>query len=425
MKLLPTFRRISPLRALALLVTACAPAAAPSPTASPPAKPTEAAKPAAAAPTTAPAAPTAAAAKPADKPAAAASGPAKTLKVGVAQPQSGSGSYFGEKVGKGIVLAAEEIEKGNLLPGVKLDVITADSQCAPLPATNAATKLIKEDNVEVILGESCSSATIAIKDIVGREKVPLLNAGSSSIKITEEGNPYTFRILPNEVMQNSLMAEKAVNELKLKRFVTAYETTDAGIGNNKAFVDRAQQLGAEVLDQIAIDRELADFNPIAARIKSLNPDGLPHWMLEGQMVKLAKAVKEAGVQTQPLSTIWSPVSFEAKAGDAADGYIRALQFWAGDPGALQQKFTTTFKAKFNEEPDHLNAQGYDQMMLVVDAIKRGGPDREGIRKGFAETKGWKGVMGTVTIDAKGQNTEMDAMRWVKTLPGGKLELLKW
>ena len=32
-------------------------------------------------------------------------------------------------------------------------------------------------------------------------KVPLLNAGSSSIKITEPGNPYTFRILPDEVMQ--------------------------------------------------------------------------------------------------------------------------------------------------------------------------------------------------------------------------------
>ena len=143
------------------------------------------------------------------------------------------------------------------------------------------------------------------------------------------------------------------------------------------------------------------------------------------MVKLAKAMKEAGVKTQPLSTIWSPVSFEEKAGDAAEGYIRALQFWAGDPGEKQQKFTAAYKAKYGEEPDHLNAQGYDQMMLVADIAKRGGTDREGFRKGLAETKGWKGVMGTVTIDAKGQNTEMDAMRWVKTGPGGKLELLKW
>ena len=395
---------------LMLFATACAPAAAPSPTAAP-AKPAEAGKPAAApAATTAP-----------TKPAAA----GKAIKVGVAQPLSGSGSYFGDKVGKGIDLALEEIEKGNLVPGVKFEVVTADSQCTPLPATNAATKLIKEDNVDVILGESCSSATIAIKDIVGREKVPLVNAGSSSIKITEEGNPYTFRILPNEVMQNGLLAEKAISELKLKKFVTAYETTDAGIGNNAAFVDRAKQLGAEVLDQIAVDRELADFNPIAARIKSLEPEGVPHWMLEGPMVKFAKALKEAGVKTQPLSTIWSPVSFEGKAGDAADGYIRALQFWDGDPGEKQQKFVAAFKAKFGEEPDHLNAQGYDQLMLIAEIANKGGSDREGIRKGLSEVKGWKGVMGTVSIDAKGQNTEMDAMRWVKTLPGGKLELLQW
>jgi hypothetical protein len=134
------------------------------------------------------------------------------------------------------------------VPGVKFQVINADSQCTPLPAANAANKLIKEDNVDIILGESCSSATIAIKDIVGREKVPLMNAGSSSIKITEEGNPYTFRIMPNEVMQNSFLAEKAVTDLKLKKFVTAHETTDSGIGNNKAFVDRVTQLGGTVLD---------------------------------------------------------------------------------------------------------------------------------------------------------------------------------
>jgi branched-chain amino acid transport system substrate-binding protein len=252
-----------------------------------------------------------------------------------------------------------------------------------------------------------------------------MNAGSSSIKITEEGNPYTFRIMPNEVMQNSFLAEKAVTDLKLKKFVTAHETTDSGIGNNKAFVDRVTQLGGTVLDQIPVDRELADFNPLAARVKQNSPDGVANWMLEGPMVKLVKALKEAGVKTQLLSTIWSPASFDAKAGDAAEGMIRALQFWVGDPNPLGQQFTAAYRAKYGEDPDHLNAQGYDQMMLVADVAKRGGTDREGIRQKLAETKGWKGVMGTVTLDEKGQNIEMDAMRWVKTLPGGQLEQVKW
>ncbi len=73
--------------------------------------------------------------------------------------------------------------------------------------------------------------------LVEQAKVPLLNAGSSSIKITDPGNPWTFRIMPNEVMQGIDIATNAYKRLNARAAVLLYENTNAGIGNAKVFAD--------------------------------------------------------------------------------------------------------------------------------------------------------------------------------------------
>src|SRR4029450_580050 len=122
----------------------------------------------------------------------------KSIKIGALFPMSGPGSYFGAQDKQGVELALEQLNKTGV-KGYKFVVQYEDSSCAPLPATQAAKRLIEQFKPDVIIGEECSDATLAVMPIVEQSKVPLLNAGSSSIKVTEPGNPWTFRIMPNEV----------------------------------------------------------------------------------------------------------------------------------------------------------------------------------------------------------------------------------
>src|SRR5207247_3757839 len=115
---------------------------------------------------------------------------------------------------------------------------------------------------DIIIGEECSDATLAIMPIVEQAKVPLLNAGSSSIKITDPGNPYTFRIMPNEVMQGVDIATNAYNKLNARTAVLLYENTNAGIGNAKVFADTFKSLGGEILGDIVFVRDVNDFTAI-------------------------------------------------------------------------------------------------------------------------------------------------------------------
>src|SRR5580765_8265973 len=277
----------------------------------------------------------------------------KTIKIGALFPMSGPGSYFGAQDKQGVELALEQLNKAGV-NGYKFVVQYEDSACSPLPATQAAKRLIEQFKPDVIIGEECSDATLAVMPVVEQAKVPLLNAGSSSIKVTEPGNPWTFRIMPNEVMQGINLAENASKRMKAETAVLLFENTNAGIGNAQVFKENFTKLGGKVLAEIGFGRDVNDFTAIATRVAGLGKiDVIPTYTLEGQGLKITQALAQAGVtkggggSAVQIGTIWLPFGFEQKAGKTALGYIRIVQFDPTDMRDVVKSFVQTFKAKYN------------------------------------------------------------------------------
>src|SRR5438874_4191060 len=355
----------------------------------------------------------------------------KVIKIGGLFAMSGPGSYFGVQDKQGIELAIEQVNKAGI-NGYRLEVQYEDSACSPLPATQAAKRLLEQYKPQLALGEECSDATLAIMPLMEQAKVPLLNAGSSSIKITDPGNPWTFRIMPNEVMQGVDIASNAYKRLNARTAVLLYENTNAGIGNAKVFADTFTALGGKILADIGFGRDVNDFTAIATRVAGAGKaDVIPTYTLEGQGLKITQALAQAGVvkggggSAIQLGTIWLPFGFEQKAGKAAEGYVRIVQFDPTDKRDLVRKFTQAFKAKFNIEPTHLNAHAYDQIMLIADVVKRGAKDAQSIRDTLAATKDFKGVTGSVEFDKNNQNIKMDTIHYMETKPDLSWNALKW
>src|SRR5262244_1702291 len=355
----------------------------------------------------------------------------KVIKIGGLLPMSGPGSYFGAQDKQGIELALDEINRVGVA-GYKFEVKYEDSGCSPLPATQAAKRLLDQYKPDVVIGEECSDATLAIMPLMAEAKVPLLNAGSSSIKITEPGNPWTFRIMPNEVMQGVDIATNAYKRLNARSAVLLYENTNAGIGNAKVFNETFTSLGGKILADIGFGRDVNDFTAIATRVAGLGKiDVIPTYTLEGQGLKITQALAQAGITKGggggaiQIGTIWLPFGFELKAGKAALGYIRIVQFDPTDTRDVAKNFAAAFKAKYNADPTHLNAHAYDQIMLIADVVKRGGKDAQSIRDGLAATKNYSGVTGSVEFDKSNQNTRMDTIHYMETKPDMLWTSLKW
>lgn len=355
----------------------------------------------------------------------------KAIRIGGLLPISGPGAYFGVQDREGVDLALAEIDKTGV-DGYRLDFHPEDSSCGPLPATQAAKRLLEQYKPDVVIGEECSDATLAVMPLMLQARVPLLNAGSSSIKITEPGNRYTFRILPDEVMQGEDIARNAYEKLGARTAVVLHENTNAGIGNGDIFEKTFEKLGGKVLANIGFGRDVNDFTSIATRVAGLGRiDVIPTYTLEGQGLKITEALAQAGVTrgggggAVQLGTIWLPFSFDAKAGKAATGYIRIVQFDPSDPRPVVRHFVEAFRERFHREPTHLNAHAYDQIMLIADVVRRGGTTPDSIRDRLAETRSFHGVTGTVEFNDRNQNVARDTIHYVETQADSTWKSLPW
>jgi branched-chain amino acid transport system substrate-binding protein len=356
----------------------------------------------------------------------------KVIRVGVLMPISGPGSYFGVMGKEGIDLALEQLKGG--VNGYRLQVQYEDSACSPLQATNAVKRVLDQFRPHIVIGEECSDASLAIAPILEQAKVPQLNAGSVTMKLTESGYKYVFRIFPNAAQQSLPLAKVAYDRLGARTAVILYEKTNAGNDNADGFEKPFVAMGGKVLAKIDFGRDVNDFTAIATRIASLGRvDVLPTFALEGQQVRLAQALAQAkvvrggGGNAVQMGSIWLPYGFDQKAGQAAEGYVRIVQFDPNEKRKIVQDFIRAFRAKYGADkvPTHINSHAYDTILLIAEAVRRGATDSESIRERFSGFKGVEVTTGRISFDPKGQNSDLSVVHFVETQKDLSWKGLDW
>jgi ABC-type branched-subunit amino acid transport system substrate-binding protein len=92
--------------------------------------------------------------------------------------------------------------------------------------------------------------------------------------------------------------------------------------------------------------------------------------------------------------------FGEEAGPAAEGVLYPLLF---DPQAPEAApFARAYSDRWGTKPDYLAAHAYDAVRLVVDAVRRAGPNRALIRDALVALAPWRGATGTVSWDPTGR-----------------------
>src|SRR5437763_11430999 len=146
---------------------------------------------------------------------------------------------------EGIELALEHFKSG--VNDYKLQVQYEDSACSPLQATNTVKRILDQFKPHIVVGEECSDAALAIAPILEQAKVVQLNVGSVTMKLTESGYKYVFRIFPNAEQQSAPLVKVALKDLKAKTAVILHEKTNAGVDNAEGFKKPFEAAGGKVL----------------------------------------------------------------------------------------------------------------------------------------------------------------------------------
>ena len=155
-------------------------------------------------------------------------------------PYAGS-AWDGEYVIPAARLARDEINNNtDILPGYKLELIEADSRCSRDPGlrefvrNTVHKKYLGKDSPVAVLGAGCSSSSIQIASVAGRDeiRIPQLSYGATSVFLSfRHSYPYFYRAVPTDTF-TTIAKVKLMEKFNWKRF----GIHNAGIGDSNQIV---------------------------------------------------------------------------------------------------------------------------------------------------------------------------------------------
>jgi len=330
-----------------------------------------------------------------------------TILIGEIGSLTGSEATFGISTRNAIELALKEVNAAGGVKGKKVEVRVYDDQSKPEEAANAATRLINQDQVLLILGEVASTNSLAMARKAQPASVPMISNASTNPKVTEVGD-YIFRVCFIDPFQGFVMAKFARENLKMNKVAILRDLgSDYSQGLSDVFERKFTEMGGKIVGQETYTKGNTDFRSQLTALKRLQPEGIYVPGYYNDVGLIAKQAKELGLNAKLMGGDgWDSAKLFELGGTAVRGNYFSNHYSPDDPNPRIQKFIADYKAAYGAVPDALAALGYDAAMVAVDAMKRAPTlERKAVRDAIAATKNFPGVTGTITIDDKRNATK--------------------
>ena len=324
-------------------------------------------------------------------------------KVGAYLSLSGAETQFGQDTREGIELAMDEVNAKGGVKGKKIKVLFEDDKSNPQEASNKVLQLIDRDKVVALLGEVASSRSKAGGIVANKKKIPMITPSSTNPDVTKVG-PFVFRVCFTDDVQGQMGARFVSEKLGKKKVAILYASDDlysSGLANE--FRTEAKKLGMEVPIEKSFLKSETNFTTYLNEIKAAGPEMIYAPVYYNAMVPIARQSKAAGISGSMFigGDGWHADSLVNDAGEEMEGAYFTNHYSPDMPSENSKAFVKKYTERFKREPSSLAAQGYDAALLLADAIGRAKNDTpEGIRDAIAETKGFQGATGAITINAE-------------------------
>jgi branched-chain amino acid transport system substrate-binding protein len=326
------------------------------------------------------------------------------IKIGLINSLSGFLGPPGDELQKGMDLYAKT-HKGDLPPGVAIDLITRDDTSSPEVGKRLAQELIAREKVNILLGVIGSPIAAAIAPLTAEGKTPLILANAAGVAIPRI-SPYVARVSFTQ-WQTALPLGRWAAAQGWKKAFTAVSDFIPGHDAEAAFTKGYVDAGGQIVGTIRFPPSNADFTPFVQRAKDARPDTLFVWIPAGtQATAMIKAIRDLGVQQAGIKVVSTqdlvPDEELPNMGDAPIGVVTAGNYSTAGERPANAEFLAAWSKAYGVKsiPDFVSVGGWDGMAAVFDIIKQ----TEGSFTGdqaMAILKGWQkpdSPRGPISID---------------------------
>jgi len=341
------------------------------------------------------------------------------IVLGATVPLTGPLVVTGQQYHYALQMAQDDINAAGGINGKKLRIVFEDTQASNSVAVNAFIKLLRQHNPPFIFLSSYTIQNLAAEPEVAKAKIPVMYAGGADA-IHERKNPWMFRIRPADSLQSKAMTDVLLTYYKAKKVGIMYVQDDYGQGAANYLESELKKNGVEVVGKEAFGPRDNDFSAQLLSLKNKSPDTLAviPYIRDGAMIMQQR--RNLGITTRvvaPSPTVL-PSTLDLITPADLDGIVSTTDAFLGEAvSPMSADFVRRFQARFNLRPDPYGSSYYDGALIVAEAIRKVGMDREKIREYLANVKDFKGVTRTYRTDEN--NNMAHSLAFVTFKPGTK------
>ena len=343
------------------------------------------------------------------------------LRPGLITEHTGAASMGGERAIRGAKLAEKHVNAGGGINGTPISVVIYDNNSTTQGTVNAVNKAI-DDKVFAILGPGRSTHDQAVSPIIKENAIPAL-IGGTAVQLTNHGNPWFFRVRPDDSIYGVAIAEFLIKDLRLSKIGILHDMDAFGTGGADIVIETLKKN-----DIVPVRRErytvgTKDYTAQLLNMKNAGAEGVVLYTTNSEDAAVVfRQIKELGIN-------WKIVGCPASASqvvvelakDASEGAYAAVDYFA-DANPQAKAFRDAYLKEYNQEPDFFSYT-YDAVSLFSNVMKRAGgtADRNKFRETILATKGYKGIMGTYNFTPNGDGIHEINLVQMK---GGKLRYIR-
>ena len=331
------------------------------------------------------------------------------VKIGAVLAVTGPASFLGDPEKKTLEMYVDDINAHGGVNGQKIKLIVYDSGGNPNKSKTFATRLIEEDKVDAVIGDSTTGATLAIMPAFEEAHVPLISL-AGAVQIIQPVRKWVFKTPHTDTMA----CEKIFEDLKKRKLTNIAMISGTG-GFGKSMDAQchkvAPQYGIKIIHDETYGPRDTDMTPQLTNIK--NAKGVQAVVNPGfgqGPAIVTRNYRQLGIKV-PLYESHGVCSkqYTKLAGDAANGVrlpCAALLIADKLPDSDPQKkvvvgYKNTYEKKTGQQVSTFGGHAYDALMMLTAAMKRAGSaDKAKVRDEIEKTKGFVGTGGVVNMSPK-------------------------
>ena len=325
------------------------------------------------------------------------------LKIGVVASMTGSASTTGKDIWQSAELAAEEINAdggvyvADLGKKVPIRLVQGDDESTREGGQKAVSRMITQDNVDILVGGFSSAVVSAHQQIVAEHKVPYIITGASTPIITRRTDvdtSYMFHHAPtcddsgsqitlflDDTVRPAINSQYNFSADRPLRLAILYQDSPYGKGHQDAIKNTItnSSLNIEIVAEEAFKMGESDYRTVLTSIKNTEPDVIYITAFLNEQIPIeTQAMRDIG-----LNKIFTAVEpnddpdFYKGVGTYGDYSIVQSRFSPytvpkGPTEAAYNKFVTDFDKKYGGFPGMMGVATYEGVYIAAKAVEDAG-----------------------------------------------------